>query len=252
MTGLTTFPSISWRLWPETPAHFRRQVFRSRGQEAACSASKSVSVVCSWHLHRPRRTCEPTISRRRASRWWRLSAKVPGKLGKQFEQSSQLRRWAFYRTLSSHPLQAASGVSVPKFFCKLGGQFEKVRRIQLLRGWAFYRTLSSHPLMALEGGVLAICERTPLQHVLSHPNDVTDQWVKHALRPKCGNFLTRAFLCSPSRFFRNHRPKSSDPSYFGVRLLCSVCATSGAVAGKHAKADGPGPGEALASVALCC
>ena len=45
---------------------------------------------------------------------------------------------------------------------------------------------------------------------------------------------------------------------FGVQLLSSVCATPGAVAGKHARTvrwvlpDDPGQGEALASCALCC
>ena len=105
-----------------------------------------------------------------------------------------------------------------------------------------------------------------------------------SLRPKCGNYLTRT-LCAhhrgsgeiiqdrqchetrnvlgPWHFFGKVGSGATGPSpairrCFGVRLLCSPCATSGAVAGKHAKAarwvlpDGPGPGEALASFALCC
>ena len=54
---------------------------------------------------------EPTISRS----LWRLSAKVLGKLGEQFENSSQdpvAGGWTFYRTLSTHPLETLDGLVV--------------------------------------------------------------------------------------------------------------------------------------------
>ena len=43
-------------------------------------------------------------------------------------------------------------------------------------------------------------------------------------RDRARQLLHKGMLCSPSRFMRNHEPESGDPSYFGVRLLCSVSA----------------------------
>ena len=89
--------------------------------------------------------------------------------------------------------------------------------------------------------------RTPSEHVLLHLNDVIDQRVRRAC---ARNVVGSQEPCN--------KPRPAIRRCFGVRLLCSACATSGAVAGKRAKTvrwalpDGPGPREALASFALWC